>query len=101
MKLLHLAEIKKRLQVRSVVAVTIESGRVAVDVVRRDEHACRVVRSFAMPVGASAVLADPEKWGQELAAQFAAAGIREKRCGGLCAGNWALTTSTEAAGHRR
>ena len=95
MKVLHLAEIKKRLQVRSVVAVTIESGRVAVDVVRRDEHACRVVRSFAVPVGAGAVLADPEKWGQELAAQLAAAGIREKRCVVCVPANWALTTSTE------
>jgi Tfp pilus assembly protein PilN len=98
MKVPALAEIKKRLQVRTVLAVTIESGRIAVDLVRRDEHTNRVVRSFAVAVGASAVLADPEKWGQELAERLAAEGIREKRCVVCVPANWALTTSTEVPG---
>jgi hypothetical protein len=91
-------DLKKRLQVRSVVAVTIESGRIAIDLVRRDEHASKVVRSFAVPLGADAVLADPEKSGQELAAHLAAQGIREKRCVVCVPANWALTTSTEVPG---
>lgn len=95
---LDVAEIKKRLQVRSAVALTIESGRVAVDVVRREENGSRVVRSFALPAGAEAVVADPEKWGQELAALLAAEGIREKRCVVSIPANWALTTTTDVPG---
>ncbi|MEA3211987.1 MAG: hypothetical protein QOE70_5044 [Chthoniobacter sp.] len=95
---LDFAELKKRLQVRAVLAVTLESGRVAVDLVRRDEGGSRVVKSFALPLGADAVLADPEKAGQEMAAQLAGAGIRERRCVVCIPAGWALTTSTDVPG---
>jgi hypothetical protein len=38
---LELAELKKRLQIRSVLAITLESGRVAVDLVRKDNGSSR------------------------------------------------------------
>jgi hypothetical protein len=95
---LDLAELKKRLQVRTVLAVTLESGRVAVDLVRREEGGSRVLKSFALLSGAEAVLADPEKIGAELAEQLAAAGIRERRCVVCIPAGWALTTSTDVPG---
>jgi hypothetical protein len=92
---LELSELKKRFQVRAALAVTLESGRLAVDLVRLDDKKSRVVRSLALPIGAEAVLADPEKAGQELAAKLEAEGIRERRCVVCIPAGWALTTSTE------
>ena len=95
---LDLATLKKRLQVRSVLAVTLESGRIAVDLIRREEGGPEVVRSFSLPVGAEAVIADAEKAGQKLGEQLAAHGIREKRCVVCVPAGWALTTSTDVPG---
>jgi hypothetical protein len=95
---LDLAELKKRLQVRAVLAITVESGRVAVDLVRREEAGNRVVAAFELPIGAEAVVANPEKVGKELAAQLAAAGVRERRSVVCIPASWALTTSTEVPG---
>ena len=92
------AELKKRMQVRAALAVTLESGRIVVDLVRRDTDGSRVVKSCAVPLGAEAVLADPEKAGRELAAQLEAAGLAEKRCVVCVPPGWALTTSTEVPG---
>lgn len=95
---LDLAELKKRLQVRAALAVTLESGRVVVDLVRREENTSRVLNSFTLPIGADAVLADPERAGQRLAAELSSAGIRERRCVVCMPAAWALTTSTEVPG---
>lgn len=95
---LDLAELKKRFQVRSVLAITVESGRLAVDLVRREDGGNRVVSSFELPIGSEAVAANGEKTGKELAAQLAAAGIRERRCVVCIPANWALTTSTDVPG---
>ena len=60
-----------------------------------------VVKSFALPIGADARAREPEKAGKELAAQLAAAGIRERRCVVCIPANWALTTSTDVPGDGR
>ena len=95
---LDLATLKKRFQPRTVLAITLESARIAVDLVRRDEGGSSVVRSFSLPIGAEAVIADAEKAGQLFAEQLAAAGIREKRCVVCVPAGWALTTSTDVPG---
>ncbi len=92
---LDLATLKKRFEPRSVLAITLESGRVAVDVVRRDEGGSSVARSFTLPLGADAVIADSEKAGKQLAEQLAANGIRERRCVVCVPAGWALTTSAD------
>jgi hypothetical protein len=92
---LNLADLKKRWQVRSVLAVTIESGRVSVDLMRREGDSAKVVRSFTLPFGADQVLAQPEKVGQEMAVQLAAAGIRERRSVVCIPAGWALSTSAD------
>ncbi|MDB6149017.1 MAG: hypothetical protein JWQ44_465 [Chthoniobacter sp.] len=92
---LDLARLQKRFQNRGAVALTLESARVAIDVLRRDEAGTRVVQSLAIPIGADALLADPEKAGAELAAQLDASGVRERRCVVCVPPGWALTTSTE------
>ena len=83
---LDLAEIKKRWQVRTVLAVTIESGRVAVDLIRREETESKVVKSFVLALGADAVVAEGEKAGKELAAQLVSHGIARAALRGLRAG---------------
>ena len=92
---LDFAELKKRFEVRSTLAITVESGRVAVDLVRREAGGNRVTASFELPLGAEAVAANGEKAGKELAAQLAVAGIRERRCVVCIPANWALTTATD------
>ena len=92
---LDIATLKKRFQARSVLAVTLESSRIVVDVLRRDEGGSSVVRSFSVPVGDAAVIADAEKAGKLLAEQLAAAGVRERRCVVCVPAGWALTTSTD------
>ena len=95
---LDLDDLKKRLQVRSVLALSIESGRLAVELVRHEAAGQRIVRSFALAVGGDAIVADPEKAGKELAAHLDTAGIRERRCIVCIPASWALITSTEVPG---
>ena len=68
-------ELKKRFRTRSALAVTIESGRIAVNLVRSDETGAQVP-GLSIPLGDSAVLEDPDKAGNQLVAALGAAGIR-------------------------
>ena len=90
-----LSEIKKRFRPRAAVAITLESGRLAVSLVRADEDSPQPVQSFSLPLGAEEVLKDPKKAGQQLAAALGAAGIRERRCVVCVPPGWVLTTSTD------
>ncbi len=95
---LALAGIKKRLKPRTTLAITIESGRIAVDLLRREADRTRVAQSFVVAMGAESVVADSAKAGQALAAQLDAAGIHERRCVVCIPPGWALSTSTEVPG---
>src|SRR5690349_18866226 len=72
-------DLKKRLQMRSALAITFEADRLVVDHVRRDDGPTRVVHTFALPVGAEAAIRNPEKTGEQLAAQLNATEIRERK----------------------
>jgi Tfp pilus assembly PilM family ATPase len=95
---LSLAVLRKRWQTRVALAVTIESGRIAVDLVRRENGGSRVVQSLVLPMGAEAIVADPQKAGEEFAAQLRASGIRERRCVVCIPAGWAITTATDLPG---
>jgi hypothetical protein len=95
---LDLAELKKRLQVRSTLAITVESGRIAVDLVRRDDAGISVVKSLALTAGSDAIMSDPEKVGQDLAAQLAANGIREKHSVVCIPASWAMAVTADVPG---
>ncbi len=90
-----LEDLKKRLQVRSVLALSIESGRIAVAVVRHDAGRQRVLRSFALSTGADGLLADPEKAGRDLAAHLDTAGVKERRSVVCIPASWALIATTD------
>ncbi len=89
---LDLAELKKRLQPRSLLSLTIEFSRLACVVVGRGEG---FAQSAALPAGAEEVLKDPERVGSELRAALAEACIRERRCAVRVPPSWALTASTD------
>ena len=89
------AAIKKRLQARSVVAITLEASQMTVAVVRSEGHEGRRVTPFTVPVGAEEVFRNPEKAGHALASALEAAGVREKRCVVCVPPGWALGASTE------
>lgn len=92
---LDLAELKKRLRARSALAITIESGRMAVNLVRNDENETQPAPSLSVPLGDEEVLKDPDNAGQKLAATLGAAGIRERQCVVCVPPGWALTASTD------
>ena len=94
---LDVARLKKRLQPRSALALTLAADGIAISVVRlrldgdgRDVRAVRTV-----PVSAEDVLKNPEKAGAVLGAALDAAGVREKRCAVCVPPGWALTASTD------
>jgi len=90
---LNFAELKKRLQPRSVLALTLEPGRVAASVVRRENGAC--TPPLSIPFGSEEVLKNPETVGSELLLALGAAGIRERRCVVCVLPAWALTASID------
>jgi hypothetical protein len=92
---LDFVELKKRWQVRSVLAVTLESGCIVVDHIRREESGNRVAKSFTLPFGADVVAVDPERVGKELAAQLASASVVERRCVVCVPAGWAMTASAD------
>lgn len=89
------AALRQRLQTAQALGVTLEPGRLTVDLVRRDETGVRTVRSFALPIALEALLANPEAAGAELATQLLAGNIRERRCAVCVPPGWALTAPTD------
>jgi hypothetical protein len=92
---LDLDELKKRLRKRSVLAITLESGRIAVNLVRNDESDAGPAPAFSVPIRDTDVLEDPDKAGNQLSAALAAAGIRERNCVVCVPPGWALTSSAD------
>jgi hypothetical protein len=87
--------LKKHWQTQSALAVTLDPSRTTVDHVRVDAGAIHVVRSMELPLGADAVVAEPEKAAAQLSALLAAHGIRERRCVVCVPPAWALTSSSD------
>jgi hypothetical protein len=92
---LDLDELKKRLRTRSALAITIESGRIAVNVVRNEENGATPAPALSVPIRDSDVLEDPDKAGNQLSTALAAAGIRERNCVVCVPPGWALTSSAD------
>jgi hypothetical protein len=90
---LDLAALKTRWQGRAVLALTLESSRLLVDLLKREGENTRVARSAVVPIGAHTVLSDPDAAGEALAEQLA--GIPERRCVVCIPAGWALTTATD------
>jgi hypothetical protein len=92
---LDLNQLKKRLQTRSALAITIESGRLAAKLVRNEGEGALATPSISLALGDEEILKDPEGAGQQLASALGAAGIRERNCVICVPPGWALTASTD------
>jgi len=92
---LDLKELKKRWLPHSVLAVTVESGRLVADLVSGDEDGAQAAPSLFIPVSDEQLLKDPDQAGQQLAAALKGAGIRERNCVVCVPPGWALTTSAD------
>ena len=92
-----MARLKKRLQPRSALALTLEADRIAVSVMRLhlEDDGRDVIPVSSVPIGADDVFKHPEKAGGILAAALEAAGVREKRCAVCVPPAWALVASTD------
>ena len=88
-------ELRQRLRKKTVLAVTIESGRIAVDFLRDEGQGGQVGQSFALPIDAETLVAAPENAGLQLAAQLEVLAIRERRAVVCVPASWALTTTAE------
>ncbi len=91
-----LTAIKKRVQARSALALTLTADRVLVSLVRRagDGHVS-VMPASPVVVGAEEIYRHPERAGAMLAAALEVAGLREKRCAVAVPPSWVLTASTD------
>ncbi len=90
------ARVKKRLQTRSVLALTLTADHVEVALVRGTVDSEIMPQSFP-PVALSAeeIYRNPERSGAALAAALEVAGLREKRCAVGVPPAWALTASVD------
>jgi hypothetical protein len=89
-----LAELKKRLEPRSLLALTLESGQMLVSVVRKEGIPGDVPAPLTIPIGADEIVRSPEKAGQALKLALETAGWRENKCAVCIPAAWALTTGT-------
>lgn len=92
---IDLATIKKRLQVRSLLALTLEPDRLVASVVRNEASDAPPRAPIVIDVGADDIVRQPEKAAQSVALALSTAGWREKRCVICVPPGWALSTSTE------
>ncbi len=90
------AAIRKRVQARSALALTLAAEQVLVALVRRSgDGEGSVVAINPVAIGADDVYRHPERAGAMLAEALDAAGVREKRCAVAVPPGWVLTASTE------
>ncbi len=90
------ARVKKRLQTRSVLSLTLTAERVDVALVRGTADSAIVPQLFApVALGAEEIYRNPDRAGAALAAALEAAGLREKRCAIGVPPAWALTASSD------
>jgi hypothetical protein len=89
------AQLRKRLQVRSYLALTLESERIVITALRSDASQGAPRPPLTVAVGADEVVRHPEKAGQSVALALAAAGWRERRCVVCVPPGWALSTATD------
>ena len=91
-----LAAVRKRVQARNALALTLAADRTLVALVRRSGDGVEtVVPGSVLAVGADEIYRHPERAGALLAESLAAAGWREKRCAVTVPPSWVLTASTE------
>jgi hypothetical protein len=76
-------------------ALSVESDRIEVAWLRRENGGSRLDQSLTLNSGASAILEDPQRIGRELGSALVAAGIQERRCVVCLPPGWALVTTTE------
>jgi hypothetical protein len=98
---LNLSDLKKRWRTPSALAITVESSRVNVALVRGNSGVVGVIESFSLPFGADAIVADAENAGKELAKQLDAAEIRERRLCRLHSAGLGADDLSRDAGHKR
>lgn len=89
-------KLKQKLRNRSILALTLFSHECAVRLVKRDGDVVRSEARLFLPLGSDALIAQPEHFGNELAALLAANNIREKSCVVCMPPSWAFTFATDA-----
>jgi Tfp pilus assembly PilM family ATPase len=92
---LNIAELKKRFQPRTSLALTLESERVAVSVLSEQESGDGVFQTFSIPVGADEISREPEKAGALLAAALNESQVRHRACVVRIPPGWAMTASID------
>lgn len=86
-----LQQLQKRFQPRSVLAITIESGRIIASLTQKDG----ILPPLFLDISADALIGDPAQAGKAFAEKLQAAGIRERRCVLCIPPSWTLTASAD------
>ena len=90
-----LTEWSSRWRIPAVLGITIESQRLVIDHVRRENGGSRVLRTLDLPVSADRVVEDPDAAGRELAGLLAGQGVRERRCVVCVPPAWVLSAAAD------
>jgi hypothetical protein len=88
-------KLRQKLRNRSILALTLFSNECGVRLVKRDGDVVRSEARFFLPRGADALIAQPEDFGNELAALLTANNIRERQCVVCMPPSWAFTFATD------
>jgi hypothetical protein len=89
------AELKKRMQIRSVLALSLESSHIAVTPIKMDQAGLQIGSTHEVPVTPDSIVSDPAKAGSVLAEILSGAGLREKRCVVCLPPRWAWSATLE------
>ena len=90
-----LTEWSSRWRIPAVLGITIETERLVVDHVRRENGGSRLLRTLELALGADRVVEDPDAVGRELAALLAGQGVHERRCVVCVPPAWALSAAAD------
>jgi hypothetical protein len=92
---LKLANLRQIWIAPGALALNVESDRIELAWLRRENGGSRLLQSLALAAGADAILEDPQRVGRELRAALSEAKIQERRCVVCLPPGWALVATTD------
>lgn len=81
---------------KSILAMSLDDGRLSAVVVRAGEDRPRVEQRLSVPLSADPTASDPEPAGREIRELLDEAGVRERRCVVVLPAAWVLTLRVDA-----
>jgi hypothetical protein len=92
---LNLSSIQDKFRAASVLTITIESDRLILDLIKRQNGSCVLLQSVPLSLSAESIVQNAEAAGKNLATALASAKIRERQCVVCLPPQWALAAQID------